>query len=477
MRAQPAYDNATQISEVSTFEWIGNSGTNSLSFQDASSFSTTITNGTETGSLSVTPTQAYMNVLGAVEESGLTLSETGDLTLNSTTGAYLLGTDPDAGASTDSVLVYNNTTNQIRMRHADHFGGGSGDPSVWYESGATPANAIGDEIYHTGDVHVGDAGMAGLARLNVLSTGIGLDIDAASIGILVESSSSASINAIRADASTNTELQTVLLQRNTSGTAANGIGLSLESTVETSTGSSGTASLLNSVWTDATHATRTSRFDIHTTNSASTTRKLSIAGNGQLTLDAYTGTNFAGASTDSVLVVNATTGAVNKRHAGLYGADGTGLTQEQVEDIVGAMTTSNTETGIAVDYQDGDGTIDFVVTKPKHIKGATMQAPTASENVTLFYTDHAITITRVSDAVLGSSPSVTYNIRFAATRDSGSPTDVFSSNRVANTTAGTTTTTITGDATIPANQWVWLITSATSGTVNDFNATIQYTED
>ena len=38
-----------------------------------------------------------------------------------------------------------------------------------------------------------------------------------------------------------------------------------------------------------------------------------------------------------------------------------GLTQEQVEDYVGAMTTGNTETGITVTYQDGDGTLDFVV--------------------------------------------------------------------------------------------------------------------
>ena len=37
------------------------------------------------------------------------------------------------------------------------------------------------------------------------------------------------------------------------------------------------------------------------------------------------------------------------------------LSQEQVEDYVGAMTTGNTETGITVTYQDGDGTLDFEV--------------------------------------------------------------------------------------------------------------------
>jgi|21_taG_2_1085346.scaffolds.fasta_scaffold68357_1 hypothetical protein len=37
------------------------------------------------------------------------------------------------------------------------------------------------------------------------------------------------------------------------------------------------------------------------------------------------------------------------------------LTNEQVQDIVGAMFTGNTETGIAATYEDGDGTIDLVV--------------------------------------------------------------------------------------------------------------------
>jgi hypothetical protein len=36
-------------------------------------------------------------------------------------------------------------------------------------------------------------------------------------------------------------------------------------------------------------------------------------------------------------------------------------TTEQIQDIVGGMVTGNTETGIAVTYEDGDGTLDFVI--------------------------------------------------------------------------------------------------------------------
>jgi hypothetical protein len=42
-----------------------------------------------------------------------------------------------------------------------------------------------------------------------------------------------------------------------------------------------------------------------------------------------------------------------------YGAGG--KTDEEIQDLVGAMFSSNTETGIAATYEDGDGTIDLVV--------------------------------------------------------------------------------------------------------------------
>ena len=39
----------------------------------------------------------------------------------------------------------------------------------------------------------------------------------------------------------------------------------------------------------------------------------------------------------------------------------TQLTTEEVQDIVGGMVTGITETGVAVTYEDGDGTLDFVI--------------------------------------------------------------------------------------------------------------------
>ena len=59
--------------------------------------------------------------------------------------------------------------------------------------------------------------------------------------------------------------------------------------------------------------------------------------------------------------------------------NGTTLT-EFIQDTVGGMVTGNTETGIAVSYEDGDGTLDFAVSA----------SPTASDDITTG--DAAVTI-------------------------------------------------------------------------------------
>lgn len=53
------------------------------------------------------------------------------------------------------------------------------------------------------------------------------------------------------------------------------------------------------------------------------------------------------------------------------------LQAERIQDIVGAMLTGNTETGITVDYQDSDGTIDFVVATPTAVTVANEASDTS----------------------------------------------------------------------------------------------------
>lgn len=111
------------------------------------------------------------------------------------------------------------------------------------------------------------------------------------------------------------------------------------------------------------------------------------------------------------------------------------------------------------------------------LKSIVIEDPTASENITFFFTDDAITITQVNEVLQGSStPSVDWNIRHATARDAGSPNDVFTSDRTTTSTSGAETTSF-NDATIPAGSWVWIITSAQSGTVDELAITIEYTVD
>ena len=84
------------------------------------------------------------------------------------------------------------------------------------------------------------------------------------------------------------------------------------------------------------------------------------------------------------------------------------LTNEQVQDIVGAMFTSNTETNISATYQDSDGTIDLVSTdtqltteEVQDIVGAMFSSNTET-NVTATYQDSDGTIDLSTTAQLST---------------------------------------------------------------------------
>ena len=59
------------------------------------------------------------------------------------------------------------------------------------------------------------------------------------------------------------------------------------------------------------------------------------------------------------------------------------LTTEEVQDIVGAMVTSNTETNITVTYDDVDGTLDFVSSGTAYTAGDGLTLSTAEFSLDL----------------------------------------------------------------------------------------------
>ena len=103
--------------------------------------------------------------------------------------------------------------------------------------------------------------------------------------------------------------------------------------------------------------------------------------------------------------------------------------------------------------------------------------PGSSEDLTIFYTDVAITISQLSAVLLGSStPSVTWTVRHDPDRSASGNEVVTSGTTTTSTTTGDEVTSF-NDATVPANSWVWLETTAQSGTVTELAVSIEYTED
>lgn len=107
-------------------------------------------------------------------------------------------------------------------------------------------------------------------------------------------------------------------------------------------------------------------------------------------------------------------------------------------------------------------------------KTLTLEAPTASDDITIFKTDRAITVQEVVAVNVGTSPSTTYQLKYNAARNNAG---------TALTTSASTTSVVGGNvatlsnASIPADNWVWLETSAASGTDVFLTVDIRYTED
>ena len=141
------------------------------------------------------------------------------------------------------------------------------------------------------------------------------------------------------------------------------------------------------------------------------------------------------------------------------------------------ITPQGSGSGLDADTVDGVEAASFLQAAdlPDLVAAITIPSPGASEDATIFFTNVAITAAQVAVVVRGTTPSVTWNLYHNTDRSAAGNT-LFS--------AGQTTTTESGseltpddDVTIPANSWVWIQTSAVSGTVDEISVAVRYTED
>jgi hypothetical protein len=365
-------------------------------------------------------------MLGTTTDEGFKLSVNGNSKISgsSVLGNYLvLGSLSSDPTGSNGMLYYNSTNNKFRG----------------YQNGAWV------DLIGSGGGGLGDPGINGIVARTSLNTTTARTLTGTSNKITITNGDGVSGNPI-------INVGSDIVQINQSNTytagskqifAANGTNADIRLTGNSSDPSSLSA---GDIWYNSTSHVFKGRFN-------STTRQFA-------TLD--------GTETLTNKTISAASNTLTNIGLG-----------EVVVDIITGQTQGTSPAASDEVLMSVSGSLSRVANNklgPTQFKNIVIESPSASENLTYFYTDKAITITKVADVLRGSSsPSVTYNIRYSTARDSGSPTNVFGSNRSVTSTSGSTTTSFT-NASIPAGSWVWIITSATAGTVNEASIAITYTE-
>jgi hypothetical protein len=109
-------------------------------------------------------------------------------------------------------------------------------------------------------------------------------------------------------------------------------------------------------------------------------------------------------------------------------------------------------------------------------KSLVIESPSGSENISFFYTDVPITISKMIAVLKGTTPSLTWSIKHDIDRSGSGNEVVTGGTTTTNTTTGNIIT-VFNDATIPANSFIWFISTAQSGTITEFSVSLIYTKD
>jgi len=192
-----------------------------------------------------------------------------------------------------------------------------------------------------------------------------------------------------------------------------------------SAGSYGSATAIPAITVNA-----QGRITSASTNTVNTTTNLGTStASGSVTITSSTGNNATinEASSSAAGVMS------TAHHDKLDGiaAGATNVSTENIQDIVGNMVSSNTESGITVTYQDSDGTLDFSVGQ-------------LNQNTS----GNAATATQLQTArtIAGSSFNGTANINISYNNLTNKPTIPTNNNQLSNG-AGYITSAVGGDST------------------------------
>lgn len=212
------------------------------------------------------------------------------------------------------------------------------DSTASYESRFTGAAPLGSGLY---TVTIKNTALFGNAlRAEGMDGGIGIEaVSSTGYAANITSGSGPALQASTGNntaiianvnpSSTNSTHQAVNIIRTTSGTPSNGIGLSVDLSLETTVQARVSTQLVSRL-TDVTDATRTSQFEIWGTNNANVEQQLTIKGTGQHQLNKYGVGTFTGTPVYS-LQVDASGNIIEGSTGSFYTTNGN-LTSNRVVD-------------------------------------------------------------------------------------------------------------------------------------------------
>jgi hypothetical protein len=472
-----AYPSGATSSFVSTFYIVANSGGGSVAGSHIElNGGTTSLAGAAGGSVTL--------------KSGTGPGKAGDIVLNTSAASGLI--------KITQALPLDNTATQVLVRVADGtlkyrdaatIGGGSGSGAILTASVnelikyATSTSGVGTGIFSTanGDLVLGTGLVAGdrtisadatsgIARLVLKGRTQTDPIVLATSEVIIGPPSAGTLTAfIKTQTVTNLQFETggaygftggpIIIYGNTNGMSITGgtrlaPTKSLSITINKITGSNAVANLYGTLTVCGAEG------GVETVNGSDIEIRGGNTGTGAPVGDGGSVIIKSGqkatSGVDGNITLNSLTGAIY-------------LTQAPTQDDTQVQVLVRNSSNGAIRYK---AATSFGGTQ---VKALAILSPAVGTNVSMFFTTKAITITRVDDVTKGTTPSVTWNVRYASTRNSGTPTSIFTANRTTTSTSGANTTVI-NNASIPANSWVWFDVTAVSGVVDEINISLTYTQ-